>query len=82
MNSVFILQHLHVLPDGEENIKMIGVYRTYDSALAAVFRLREQSGFADFPDVITADNSGSRDGFYIDEYELDADNWSEGFVTV
>ena len=32
---------------------------------------KEKKGFNRFPD----------DSFYIDEYELDKDNWTEGFVT-
>jgi homoserine kinase type II len=81
MKSVFVVQHVHVFGPGEEDVKMIGVYRTKDSALAAVARLRIQPGFCDLPGVV---EPGGDDwaGFYITEYTLDEDNWTEGYITV
>lgn len=71
MKTVFILQHSYELPDtGEEETKFIGVYSSKDKAENAIERLSKQPGFRDFPD-----------HFYIDEYEIDRDNWSEGFIT-
>jgi hypothetical protein len=40
MDSVFIIQHLNVLPSGQENVKFIGAYRSYESARAAIERLK------------------------------------------
>ncbi len=68
--DVFVLEHLHVLDDGEENVKFIGVYSTRDAAQDAIARLRLQPGFCNTPD-----------GFLIDLYQLDQDNWAEGYVT-
>jgi hypothetical protein len=71
MKSVFILQHSYELSDtGEEEIKFIGVYSTMKKAQEAIERLSVQPGFKDLPDY-----------FYIDEYKIDQDNWSEGFIT-
>jgi homoserine kinase type II len=42
-----------------------------DEARKAVERVKDQPGFRDHPD-----------GFVIDCYELNQDNWEQGFVTV
>ena len=71
INVVFVLQHLHGLPTGEDDVKLIGVYASQASAEAARERVRRQPGFADHPD-----------GFTITQYETGKDHWTEGFVTV
>lgn len=68
---VFVLQHVHVINDGEEDVQLIGVYSTRELAEQAVARLRSQPGFCDTPE-----------GFSIDEYPVDQDHWTEGYVTV
>lgn len=70
MNSVFLLLHSYELPDDADEIKIIGVYSTKENAKAAVRRLQPQPGFCDHPDK-----------FVIDEYDLDQDNWVEGFFS-
>jgi hypothetical protein len=71
MKSVFVLQHSYELSEtGEDETKFIGVYSTMEKAQEAVLRLSKQPGFKDFSDY-----------FYINEYEIDQDNWCEGFVT-
>jgi len=82
MKSVFIIQHLHVLPGGEEDVKLIGAYSSHAEALAAVSRLRTQPGFSDFPNVVTSSESDEEQGFYIGEFQLNLDHWSEGYETV
>lgn len=82
VGSVFVVQHLHLLPGGVEDIKFIGVYRSADSARSAVERLRKQPGFHDFPRIVDAANDSDEQGFYVDEYQLDEDHWVEGFVTL
>ena len=69
MNTVFVLQHEYEWCSRDEE-KFIGVYATEDDAQAAINRLRDQPGFRDWPD-----------GFSIDEYEIGADHWTEGFHT-
>lgn len=71
MKSVFVVQHVHELPSGEEDVKFIGVYSSMKRAEAAVLRLSRKPGFIDHPTT-----------FHIDEYELDTDHWVEGFVTL
>jgi hypothetical protein len=70
MDSVFLLWHVHELPDQEDDEKLIGVYRTEADAEAAVLRLKDRPGFCEAPE-----------GFLIDKYELNRDNWTEGYIT-
>ncbi|HET6576403.1 MAG TPA: hypothetical protein VFG68_22580 [Fimbriiglobus sp.] len=71
MASVFVLQHVHSREDGSEDVKIIGVYSSREKAESAVTRLRYRPGFSDAPD-----------GFPIDEYRVDQDQWAEGYVAV
>jgi hypothetical protein len=82
VKSVFIVQHLHVHPDQRECVKLIGAYSTQDAAQAAIERLRLQPGFCDYPRLIDPSSDEEESGFYIDEYELGQDHWTEGFVTM
>lgn len=69
--EVYIVQHVHEFEDSHEDYKFIGVYSTRQKAEEAVSRLRTKDGFRNIPE-----------GFEIDEYELDEDHWTEGYVTV
>ena len=71
MTSVFVLQHVHEMADGAENVKFIGVYSSRQKAQEAVKRLSGVPGFSEAPD-----------GFHVDEYRLDEDQWVEGYVTL
>lgn len=82
MKTVFVLQHVNVLPGGQEDVKFIGVYRSAEAARAAIERLKVQPGFCENPRLIDPGTDDEIGGFNLDEYELDKDNWSEGFVTV
>ena|SRR6266550_2407493 len=64
----YVLQHTHET-DGCEETKFIGVYRSREAAHMAMGRLRLTPGFRDYPKA-----------FSIDEYRLDEDHWTEGFV--
>ncbi len=81
MTRVFLLEHVHVLDDDEENVKALGIYSTRESALAAVERFRKLPGFCDRPQMADHSLPGPAEGFNIDEYELDQDSWSEGYET-
>ena len=81
MESAFLLQHLHVLPDGSEDLKVIGIYASMESAMSAIERLKSQPGFSDFPDLIDPSTDSEPSGFYIDKYILNQDHWSEGFIS-
>jgi homoserine kinase type II len=76
MNKVFVLQHQHTLPGGEEDLKMIGVYSSEQAAVEAVKRLRGQPGFRDYPNIVE-----DGDGFYVSRYPIDKDHWAEGYVS-
>jgi hypothetical protein len=80
MTSVFVLQHVHVIPGGDEDVKMIGVYRSEASARMAVDRLKDQPGFRDLPNIVGSEDEGD-EGFHISEYTLDKDSWAEGYVS-
>lgn len=79
--SVFVVQHLHVHADGGECVKMIGVYETQSDAQQAVGRLSAQHGFRDHPRIIDPLRDDEESGFYIDEYKIGEDHWTEGYVT-
>ena len=82
MKSVFVVQHLHRLPQDEDDVKMIGVYGTRSAAIASVNRLACQPGFCDFPKIIGHEKDEDDQGFHVDEYALGMDHWTEGFVTI
>ena len=82
MKSVFVVQHLHNLPNDSEDIKFIGVYSSKDAAVAAVDSVKTQPGFLDHPNVVNPEVDDKTYGFSIDEYKIDATHWKEGFVTV
>ena len=73
MTTVFVLQHVHTVSEGDnedEDIKLIGVYSSELHAEAAMGRLSTQPGFRD-----------NLEGFHISPLTLDKDQWSEGFVS-
>jgi homoserine kinase type II len=69
MDLVYILHHVRADDEYAADTKLIGVYRSRDSAEAAILRLQNQPGFRDHPA-----------GFNIDPYQLDKDHWAEGFI--
>jgi hypothetical protein len=68
--EVFLLRHVHELPDGEEDVKLIGVYSSRVLAEEAQKRAEMQPGFHETPT-----------GFIIDPYKVNEDHWPEGYVT-
>jgi hypothetical protein len=80
--SVFVVQHLHIHANGEECVKMIGVYESRRAAEQAIGRLVTQPGFREYPKIIDPREDNEESGFYIDEYRIGEDHWTEGFVTV
>lgn len=71
MTKVYVVQHVRSLGGGDEDVKFIGVYSSHEKAQAAIGRLRQAPGF-----------SGAPAGFHIGEYELDKDQWVEGYSTL
>jgi len=68
--GVWVLQHVHLFDDGDEDVKLIGVYSTEAKGKEAIERLRIQPGFRD-----------AQDGFTLDCYPWDRDHWAEGYET-
>ena len=71
--NVWVLQHSRLLDAGEDvyETKLLGIYSSQEKAETAIERYRRLEGFRDYPD-----------DFYIDRYEVDEDNWSEGFIAL
>lgn len=67
--SVQLLWFVREREDGEDIELLIGVYGTERDASAAIGRLRDKPGFADFPQ-----------GFVTARYDINEDHWTEGFV--
>ncbi|HET9336255.1 MAG TPA: hypothetical protein VFO12_07605 [Sphingomicrobium sp.] len=66
MDPLFVLLH-SVAETGR--VKVVGIYSSRALAEEAEARSRLLPGFADEPD-----------GFTIEQYELDKDHWSRGFI--
>ena len=83
MKTVFLLVHLHIMDDESEDIKIIGIYSSFEEGKSAIKRLSKQPGFLDFPDLIGGnDFEDYISGFYLTKYTLGEDNWKEGFATI
>lgn len=68
--NIFLVSHVHVHEVGEEDIKIIGIYSSKLKAEEAIVRMKHKKGFKD-----------AKEGFTIDKYLLNSDNWTEGYVT-
>lgn len=68
--KVFVLQHVHQITSDQEDVKLMGIYSSRERAEEAQSRMIKLPGFSDAPD-----------GFHIDEYEVDVDHWTEGYVS-
>ena len=74
MRKVYLLFHQFEFrntkeEDLEDRAKLIGVYSDEEEARRAIERVKDQPGFR------------HHDGFVIDCYELNRDNWAEAFAT-
>lgn len=71
--KVWVVWHIdHGAPTAEqENEKLVGVYSSERLARQAIERLRDKPGFRDYPE-----------RWEIDDWYLDEDDWTDGFVTV
>jgi homoserine kinase type II len=67
MKIVFVLEHSYKNED-HEDIEMIGVYSSKEKAEKTVRKFKKLPGFKCYPD-----------GFNIDKYIIEEDNWIEGF---
>jgi hypothetical protein len=71
LTKVYVLQHVHSLDDGAEDVKFIGVCSSPENAQAAVTHLGQAPGFFEAPA-----------GFHIDKYFVDNDQGVDGFSTL
>ncbi len=71
INTVYLLHHVHELENGEEDVKLIGVYVTEHEAQKAISRLIIKPGFVHQPE-----------GFQLEAYELGKDHWTDGYSTM
>jgi hypothetical protein len=71
MIDVYLLWHQRPLSDDETDDKLLGVYSSEESARRRIRSASSVPGFADYPDAFT-----------IDRYQVDKDEWTEGFVSV
>ena len=70
MTKVYLLHHVHEFDDGHEDVKLIGVFRTFEKAQETMEGHKKLEGFRDYIE-----------GFSIDECTLDRVGWTEGFIT-
>ena len=80
MKRAIVVQHLHVLADGSEDVKLIGVYSSLPRTRAAVERLGRMPGFSEYPGIVDPDAEGDGQGFHVDAYVVDKDHWAEGYA--
>lgn len=73
MKKVWLVWHIDdsAQTDEEEHEKLIGAYSSEEFARDAIKRLRDKPGFCDYPE-----------RWKIDDWDLDQDEWLDGFVTV
>jgi homoserine kinase type II len=69
--KVFLLEHVHELPDGREDVKLIGVYSSQERAEEAKQRVLAKPGFQETPD-----------GFSISRCAVDEDHWTDGYTSL
>jgi hypothetical protein len=74
MNKVYVLHHSYSIGAyGQyDETKLIGVYSSRKSAEKTIGQFRILPGFREYP----------LNCFYIEEYELDQNHWTEGFIKV
>jgi hypothetical protein len=80
MKTAFVLYHVHTHADRREDAKLLGIYSTRAQALAAIERLKLQPGFCDHPRLIDPLIENLENGFSLDEYVINQDHWSQGYV--
>src|SRR4051812_13859207 len=69
-SEVFLLWHTRVMPDGEEDAKLLGVFSSEAQANGWADDAKSVSGFED-----------SQAGFHVDVYSVNERQWTGGYVT-
>ena len=73
--SIYFLQHEYS-DDGYDYVTNIGIFMNYNDAKKVMEELKKSPKYIEKTDGLYADENG----FNIDEYLLDEDHWTEGFV--
>ena len=68
MDPLFLVLHS---PPETGKVKVIGIYSSEALAEAAIQRIRVLPGFVERPD-----------SFRIDQYDIDEDHWTRGFISL
>ena len=71
VRCVYVVHHVHEFENGADDVKLIGVYSSSKKANLAVDYLKGKVGFSAYPE-----------GFHVQKFELNKEQWTEGFVTV
>ncbi len=69
--KVYVLEHVYELPDGEEEVKHIGIFSTEKNAQDVISQLKDKIGFNRYP----------IECFKISLAEIDRVGWGDGFIT-
>lgn len=77
MKTVYLLHHIHVLREGDEDFKLIGAFSSRENAIAATVELSQEDGFKGRSQILTT--YGDESGFYVSEVPLDEVIWKGGF---
>jgi hypothetical protein len=78
VTHVYLLYHLHHLPNRNQQVLFVGAFGSRRSALRAITKLRRLPGFRSSPKL--RDHRTDRgNGFNINRMRLGECNWAEGF---
>lgn len=71
METVYLVQHVSDVNGEYEDVKLIGIFSSKEKANQAIQSLKTKPGFEE-----------AKNGFSIDEIELDHVEWSEGYFII
>lgn len=67
----YLVQHEYEFPEEIDHTRLIGAFATKRDARRAVGSLKKAPGFRDY-----------KRGFYIADFEMGQESWTEGYITV
>jgi hypothetical protein len=79
MEAVYLLHHITIHHENDEDLKLIGVFSSRELAKEAILQLSEKPGFKGRSELQV--EYGDESGFYISEYHLNQLEWQEGFIS-
>lgn len=69
--EIYVLHHVHEFEDGNEDVKLLGIFSSEKKAMEMIKEYKKIPGFKDYSE-----------GFSINKYIIDKAEWLEGFVTL